>query len=733
MSGHDEKRVAAGLKAAIHNPNVSEEAKERAQERLENMGASVDTGSRGGNNNGGSYPAGTTDEAGRETNRVLGGYKATLHNPRTSEGAKQHAREILEADGYQVDRPEGMTEDEHQKRVNAGYKAALHNPRVSEEAKQHAREYLEQHGGLSLCAIHCTPDYIFLPLSSPAASPPPARPLYHPRASFAVEPYLTAAPGLSPYTHPQNASRSHDDPRCGPLATTHYDPFTLTDDTTKWYARSSAGVSEITRGADKSTDTAQRTPDFLPIEFIVVGGAISGLTAAIALSRVGHKVTVLEVMETFHETPMGAGCRIPPNATKLFYRWGMEERLRKCSVKSRGILFATYDSGSVVGSHEWEEEVLEETGGDFLLTHYSDLRRILAESAAEHGAKLRGGCHVVSVKPDATRPSVTLANGEVLTADVVVGADGCHVPPYHCRRIILEALEQEDTEKPTGMQLYNVLLPDSALNELEDKELLGQLRQTGKVFTWFGPGYGALGFPVKEPTTGEPLFTLFVYAARKDQDITVVNAGREQLLESLKGCDSRLVQLARQAREIICIPMVERPFLEDWVHPDGRVIAIGEAAHPIPAGSLYALGMAAGDAAVLGRLFSHLHRKDQIASFLNAVPEIRAGRVERVLRAAEGNIFAVSLPPGVAEARNRALRERAERGIEHLARAKGGVGAQTSEEMMQAIEDIFAYDPEDEADNWWVQWGLMQERAARMVVSDSVTVHVNEDLQEESE
>ncbi|KAI0373572.1 hypothetical protein BV20DRAFT_962780 [Pilatotrama ljubarskyi] len=146
MSGHDEKRVAAGLKAAIHNPNVSEEAKERAQERLENMGASVDTGSRGNNN--GSYPTGTTDETGRETNRVLGGYKATLHNPRTSEGAKQHAREILEADGYQIERPEGVTEDEHQKRVNAGYKAALHNPRVSEEAKQHAREYLEQHGGL---------------------------------------------------------------------------------------------------------------------------------------------------------------------------------------------------------------------------------------------------------------------------------------------------------------------------------------------------------------------------------------------------------------------------------------------------------------------------------------------------------------------------------------------------------------------------------------------------------
>ena len=46
-------------------------------------------------------------------------------DPRTSAEAKQHAREILEADGYTVDAPEGVSADEHQVRVNAGYKAAL--------------------------------------------------------------------------------------------------------------------------------------------------------------------------------------------------------------------------------------------------------------------------------------------------------------------------------------------------------------------------------------------------------------------------------------------------------------------------------------------------------------------------------------------------------------------------------------------------------------------------------
>ena len=79
MSDYDhEKRVAAGLKAAIHNPNVSDAARERAQERLEQFGAASETGDNS------TYAAGATDANGHEVNRVLGGYKATLHSTYTS-------------------------------------------------------------------------------------------------------------------------------------------------------------------------------------------------------------------------------------------------------------------------------------------------------------------------------------------------------------------------------------------------------------------------------------------------------------------------------------------------------------------------------------------------------------------------------------------------------------------------------------------------------------------------
>ncbi|KIP08301.1 hypothetical protein PHLGIDRAFT_127122 [Phlebiopsis gigantea 11061_1 CR5-6] len=132
------ERVAAGLKAAIHNPNVSEEAKERAADRLDHIGEKTTT----------THNTTGHHQGDRDTNRVLGGYKATLSNENTSPEAKQHAAEILEAHGYTVERAEGVGEDEHQTRVLAGYKAALSNPRVSSEAKAHAREFLAAHDAL---------------------------------------------------------------------------------------------------------------------------------------------------------------------------------------------------------------------------------------------------------------------------------------------------------------------------------------------------------------------------------------------------------------------------------------------------------------------------------------------------------------------------------------------------------------------------------------------------------
>ncbi|KAF9046338.1 Conidiation protein 6-domain-containing protein [Panaeolus papilionaceus] len=103
-----ERNQARGLKASINNPNVSEEAKQNAQQRLDEMGyypeedegnSRTSTRSSGGSGAGNSGELDEIDERvsqGKEESRVIGGYKAVLKNPNVSEEAKEHAEQLLE-------------------------------------------------------------------------------------------------------------------------------------------------------------------------------------------------------------------------------------------------------------------------------------------------------------------------------------------------------------------------------------------------------------------------------------------------------------------------------------------------------------------------------------------------------------------------------------------------------------------------------------------------------------
>jgi len=89
-------------------------------------------------------------------NRVAGGHKAAMHNPNVSAEAKEHSRQIVEEiqgpdavpDDYSTEPSRRDTGDKEESRVIGGYKAALKNPNVGEEAKERARQILEDKDAL---------------------------------------------------------------------------------------------------------------------------------------------------------------------------------------------------------------------------------------------------------------------------------------------------------------------------------------------------------------------------------------------------------------------------------------------------------------------------------------------------------------------------------------------------------------------------------------------------------
>ncbi|KAH9486270.1 UPF0654 protein C22G7.11c [Psilocybe cubensis] len=151
MAGTNDKNqdyVTRGLKAAIHNDNVSDEAKKNAAQRLKNMGSEVpsDFSSGGGRSGGTNFDDSRSLNPNQER-----GYKSVLSRDNTSNEAKDHARAMLAGDepGYTDHDAEGdavdvETSGKETNRVLGGYKATLKNPNVSDQAKQHAEDVLRE-------------------------------------------------------------------------------------------------------------------------------------------------------------------------------------------------------------------------------------------------------------------------------------------------------------------------------------------------------------------------------------------------------------------------------------------------------------------------------------------------------------------------------------------------------------------------------------------------------------
>lgn len=83
--------------------------------------------------------------------------------------------------------------------------------------------------------------------------------------------------------------------------------------------------------------------------------------------------------------------------------------------------------------------------------------------ATASGARVDFGVGVQSVAPGDPAPSVTLSTGEVLTADIVIGADG---PASIVRPVVLD---REDDAKPAGFTLLGATIPAEEM--LKDPEL----------------------------------------------------------------------------------------------------------------------------------------------------------------------------------------------------------------------------------------------------------------------
>ena len=231
----------------------------------------------------------------------------------------------------------------------------------------------------------------------------------------------------------------------------------------------------------------------LSLNIIVVGAGIGGLAATHTLAHAGHRVTLLESASVLSD--VGAGIQVSPNATRLLHRWGLGQALATVGVEPTAIVFRRYDTGSRVGYTRWGSRMVEDHGSPYYHIHRGDYHAMLHRLArTAPGVRIRLNAAVRDVQPDPTvqgGPSVTLASGEVLYADVIIGADGVK------SRLQKVVTGLDDAPIPTGDAAYRAIISTDSM--LQDPELR-QLVETPEMTAWMAPRRHLMAYNIVSTT-----------------------------------------------------------------------------------------------------------------------------------------------------------------------------------------------------------------------------------------
>ena len=155
------------------------------------------------------------------------------------------------------------------------------------------------------------------------------------------------------------------------------------------------------------------------MRIIIIGGGIGGLTTALALSRRG---LVCEIFEAgSRDRDQGAGLMLAPNALATLRRLDLADQVRKAGFEPRAMIIGRSD-GTVlqrIDADQWRRRY----GFGPVAIHRAALHRLLVD--ALRGVPVRYDTAVAQVTDEANGPlTVTLANGERFTGELVIAADG---------------------------------------------------------------------------------------------------------------------------------------------------------------------------------------------------------------------------------------------------------------------------------------------------------------------
>ncbi len=341
--------------------------------------------------------------------------------------------------------------------------------------------------------------------------------------------------------------------------------------------------------------------------FLIAGGGIGGLAAALALAQQGRPSHVLEQAADFGE--VGAGIQLGPNVFRMFERLGLTEAVSDLAFFPEYLAMRDGRTGAEitrmpVGGTAFRERYRYPYG----VIYRRDLLDVLvAACRASPLVTLSTGHKVTGCVEESDVVQARMADGTSLAGTALIGADGLWSK-------LREGIVGDGKPRVSGHIAYRAVLP---IEEVEE-----ELRPQAVVL-WAGPKTHLVHYPLR----GGKLFNLVaVFHSDRYEEGWNVFGDAAELHERFRDAHPTVQRLLEKINVWKMWVLCDREPVRNWTR--GRVTLLGDAAHPMLQYLAQGACMAIEDAVVLAHLVAAAG--DDIAGALLAYNESRYLRTSRV-------------------------------------------------------------------------------------------------------
>jgi len=343
----------------------------------------------------------------------------------------------------------------------------------------------------------------------------------------------------------------------------------------------------------------------LPI--LVVGGGIGGLAAALALSKKGRAVAVLEQAPEFAE--VGAGIQLGPNVFKMFDYLGLTGAIDRTAVYPGNLIMRDALSG--------EELIRVPVGSDafrarfkfpYGVIHRADIHGAFLEACQKSPLVTLHASHkVLGYADQGDRVAVRIEGSADIEGELLIGADGLW-------SVVRAQLIGDGKPRVSGHIAYRAVIPTP--------EVPAHLQQDDVVL-WAGPKTHLVHYPLRR---GEVYNLVVVFHSSRYEEGWDTYGDPEELRERFKGERPEVLEFLAMVNAWKMWVLCDREPIAGW--SKGRVVLLGDAAHPMLQYLAQGACMATEDAVVLANTLEAA--KGDHASAFDAYEKQRYLRTARV-------------------------------------------------------------------------------------------------------